>query len=171
MASLVNVKIISSYFINSIFDTCVSQSSNGLIDFRYNIKEKYKNKIGDISILNSPNFDFLRCVGYYDKDGNKFYRECKASELEYFIIKDIIYQIYFSKGFNITGLGNSKGTYQFTPQDIVIPYTSFKLPDGKEVSVSAGLFNTIVILRDSYGNVMAELKDYDILDGLLKYLR
>lgn len=83
----------------------------------------------------------------------------------------MVYQIYFSKGFNITGLGNSKGTYQFTPQDIVIPYTSFKLPDGKEVSVSAGLFNTIVILRDSYGNVMAELKDYDILDGLLKYLR
>ena len=171
MASFVSVKIISSYFINSIFDVYVGQSANGLIDFRYNIKEKYKNKIADISILNSPNFDFLRCVGYYDKKGNKFYRECKASELEYFIIKDIAYQIYFLKGFNVTGLVNSGGTYCFSPQDITIPYTSFKLPDGKEVSVSIGLFNTIVILRDSYGNVMAELKDYDILDGLLKYLR
>lgn len=35
MASLVNVKIISSYFINSIFDTCVSQSSNGLSDILF----------------------------------------------------------------------------------------------------------------------------------------
>lgn len=171
MASFVNVKIISSYFINSVFDTCVSQSSNGLIDFRYTIKEKYKNKIGDINILNSSNFDSLRCIGYYDKFGNKFYRECKASELEYFIIKDIAYQIYLSKGFNIIGLGNSNGTYQFRPQDVAIPYTSFKLPDGKEVSVSIGLFNTTVILRDSYGNVIGFLRDCNILDGLLKYLK
>lgn len=171
MASFVNVKIISSYFINSVFDTCVSQSSNGLIDFRYTIKEKYKNKIGDINILNSTNFDSLRCIGYYDKFGDKFYRECKASELEYFIIKDIAYQIYLSKGFNITGLGNSGGTYRFSPQDVVIPYTSFKLPDGKEVSVSIGLFNTTVILRDSYGNVINFLRDCNILDGLLKYLK